>query len=89
MKVKWDERSEELIVTTKYSTFRIDAIFDYHNGCFYCKHNPDFMYTWGNQRPEMSKLGFRVTKNNGNLIVTIDCSIKFCRNGDMQISFDT
>ena len=26
MKVEWDEQSEELIVTTKYGTFRIDAI---------------------------------------------------------------
>ena len=89
MKVKWDERSEELIVTTKYGTFRISAVFDYHNRCFYCIPNPDFWYTWGNQRTEMSKLGFRVIKNNGILIVTIDCSIKFCRNGDMQISFAT
>ena len=89
MKVEWDEQSEELIVTTKYSTFRISAVFDYHNGCFYCTPNTDFLYTWGNQRTEMSKLGFRVIKNNEMSIITIDCSIKFCRNGDMQISFAT
>ena len=88
MKVKWDERSEELIVTTKYSTFRIGAVLvDYR--CFYCIPNQDFWYTWGNQRKEMSELGFKVIKNNGILIITIDCDIKYCRNGDMQISFTT
>ena len=87
MQVEWDEQSEELIVTTKYNTFRINAIFDYHNECFYCIPNQDFLYAWGNQRKEMSEFGFQVTKNNGILNVRIDCNIKFCGNGDMQISF--
>lgn len=89
MKVNWDEPSGELIVTTKYNTFRIDAVFDYYSGCFYCIPNQDFMYAWGNRRKEMSEFGFRVKKDNGILIVTIDCDIKFCRNGDTQISFAT
>lgn len=89
MKVEWDEQSEVLIVTTKYSTFRIDAVLSENNGCFYCIPNQDFMYTWGNQRKEMSKLGFRVRKNNDILIVTIDCDVKYCRDGSMQVTFPT
>ena len=89
MKVEWNEQPEELIVTTKHSTFRIEALLAGDYKCFYCIPNQDFMYTWGNQRKEMSDLVFRVRKNNGILIVTIDCDIKYCRNGSMQVRFPT
>ena len=89
MKVSWDEPSDQLIVTTKYNTFRINAILDYSYEFFYCIPNRDFMYAWGNQRKEMAELGFKVRKNNGILIFTIDCDIKYCRNGDMQVLFPT